>query len=378
MRLLCAMAVALASLVLAAPLMAQPRSEVEAQLVRAKDRFDYGDYADAVRILRRLIDEGRLASEQQLVEAHRLLGVSLFYCDEMEESRAAFVRLLSIQPDFRLDPFFHPPKLVEVFDQVRAENESLLQPLRDQRRRLEEQRRLEEEARRRLLEEEERRRLERRRLASNGDDRIVERVVSNHSYVVNWLPFGAGQIQNGHRAKAVGLATAQVITGVASILGYAVVEAAPQCRSVTVPAGAEGEPEQSWVECGVPPESVNMVRNMERVKWVTGAMFWGLVTYGIIDAHVHYRPTEIISERRLRLEPAPQIIPVGRGGEDDRSDDGEEDQTSTDRPTDPRSNIEQPRYPSSSLAAGRRTTPRMRLSGWVGPGGAGAGLTLRF
>ncbi len=355
----------------AGPAAAQPRGSAEAQLVRARDRFDYGDYADAVRIVRRLLDEGRLTSEQQLVEAHRLLGVSLFYAGDEEEARAAFVRLLSIEPDFRLDPFFHPPKLVEFFDAVRADNEALLAPLRDQRRLLEEQRRLEEEARRRLLEEEERRRLARRRRQEPAGeaDMIVERVISNHTYVVNWLPFGSGQFQNQQPTKGAALATAQIITGAASVLGFAVVASASRCIEVDLPAGSAGEDDrEKIVQCGIPPDSENLVRNMDRMKWVTGVMFWSLVGYGIIDAHLHYQPYKVVSERRIEAPRPPD-------GEEAETT-GEGTSTGTDDPSRPSTRLDadpprdHPRTPRALLDFG--------VSPWLSPDGAGAALTIRF
>ncbi len=370
-------------LLMAFPAVAQTRGSAEGQLVRARDRFDYGDYADAVRILRRLIDEGRLTSEQQLVEAHRLLGVSLYYMNDHEESRAAFVRLLSIEPDFRLDPFFHPPRLVEFFDAVRADNEALLAPLRDQRRRLEEQRRLEEDARRRLLEEEERRRLIRQReLEPSGqDEMLLERVISNHTYAVNWLPFGAGQFQNQQQAKAIGLATAQIIMGSASILSYAVVASAPRCVEVDLPRGSSGEPLQTETRCGIPDESMNLVRNMERMKWMTGVAFWGLVVYGVVDAHRHYQPYKVISERRVSppsaIEDAAESPSNGNDSDFDAANPTSGDQSVSMSNTPVSSS--RPSYASGPTDKQVFPTPvKLTLSPWFSSSTAGAALTIRF
>jgi tetratricopeptide (TPR) repeat protein len=328
----------------ALPEEAAARATADAQLVRARDRFDYGDYADAVRILRRLLDEGRLVSGPQLVEAHRLLGVSHYYLGDEDACRGAFVRLLSIEPDYRLDPFFHPPKLVEFFDSVKAENEALLAPLRDQRRLLEEQRRLEEEARRRLLEEEERRRLERqRRMDPPGEtDIVVERIVTHHTYIVNWLPFGAGQFQNEDQVKGIGLATAQVVTGAASVLGFAIVASAERCYDEEIPSNTAGDLERPRTvrRCGIPPESLNMVETMNRVKWIAGGMFWALVGYGIVDAHLNFQPFKVVSEQRIRLDPADEI--------------------------------------SAGGARGDLTDLQLQLSPWLSPDTLGAQIVLRF
>ncbi len=339
------------------PAPALARSSTEAHLQRARDRFDYGDYDGAIRVLRRLLDEGLLVSDSQLVKAYRLLGVSLYYRGEKSDARAAFVRLLSIEPDYRLDPFFHSPRLVEFFDEVRSENEALLAPLRAQRKRLQEQRRLEEEAVRRLLEEEDRRRAAREERLQGDADLVVERVVANHIYIINWIPFGAGQLQNDQAAKAIGLATAQVITGAASILCYAFVASAPRCQDVIVSGNSPGEPERPEQICGIPPESVNLVRNMERVKWVSGALFWGLVGYGIIDAHLHFEPQRVLSERTIRRQPLEETKDREQGSEPAPRNQPLHDESAS--------------IPSSVKRS-------LAVSPWLMDGGAGALVTLRF
>ena len=321
----------------------------ELDLKGVRDRFEYGDYADAAKLAKSLIDEGRLVTEDQLVEAYRVLGLSLFYMDQKDDARSAFVSLLSIEPDYRLDPFFHPPRVVEFFDKVKAQNEALLAPIREQKKRIAEEKRRQEEARQRLLQEEARRREAHADADDSAKTQIVERRISNHEYLVNWVPFGAGQFQNGEPFKGSLIAAGEAVTGLASIVGFVVVANLQRCQSVPLPAGSIGEAEQTTTECGIPPESLNLAQNMDRVKWVAGGLFWSLVVYGIVDANVHYKPFVVLGERRID---APKASDAQAG----------------DAPT------SEPKHSAPETLL----MPRLRFAPWAGPDGAGATFTLQF
>ena len=54
----------------------------------------------------------------------------------------------------------------------------------------------------------------------------------------------------------------------------------------------------------MPADSVSLARTMDRVKWIAGGAFWGLVVYGIVDAHLHYQHTVVLSQQPIDV-PAP-------------------------------------------------------------------------
>ena len=125
----------------------------------------------------------------------------------MPAARDAFVHLLSIDPDQTLDPFLVPPPIVDFFDKVRAEAEPELAPLRERKKQLKEQERLAEEARRRLLAEEQ--------IRSGPPSKII--LVQEHVYMLNFLPFGVGQFQNGDTTKGIIIAVSQVVLGAVNL-----------------------------------------------------------------------------------------------------------------------------------------------------------------
>ena len=244
------------------------------ELKRARDRFEFGAYADAAGTLQQLLARNPELTEAEAVDAYRMLGIAEFHLGDLAQARSAFVNLLSYDPDYALDPFLVPPPIVEFFDRVKNEHESTLAPLREQRRALREQQRLADEAKRKLLQEEQ---------ARTGPPTKLVRV-QERIYLFNWLPFGAGQFQNGERAKGTAIAAAQLTLGAVNI-GAIVVHnqlANSMSRCTSAQPG-----------CSRPPYSDAdraTLGNVETVKYASAALFWAVYAFGVWDAHRHFVP----------------------------------------------------------------------------------------
>lgn len=273
-RRLAALAAAL-SLLPAAAQAAPP-----ADLKRAKDRYEFGAYADAAGAVRELLARRTDLPEAEVVEAWRILGLAEYQLGDRAAARSAFVNLLSIDPDYSLDPFLVPPPIVEFFDRVKREAEPELAPLRERRRQLKEQERLAEEARRKLLAEEAAR--------SGPPSKVV--LVQERIYLFNWLPFGAGQFQNGDTGKGTAIAVSQVLLGavnLAAIVAHSEL-ASNASRCSYSPT------------CQNPPyfdQTRSQLNTLDIVKYVSAGLFWGVYAYSVYDAHVHYVPrveTEVV------------------------------------------------------------------------------------
>jgi tetratricopeptide (TPR) repeat protein len=263
-----------------------------ADLKRAKDRFEFGQYADAAGTLRRFLATDPRLTDDEAVEAYRMLGISEYQLGDQAQARTAFVNLLSRDPDYALDPFLVPPAIVEFFDRVKRENEPALAPLRERRRMLREQQRLADEAKRRLLAEEQ---------ARAGPPTKVVRV-QERLYLLNWIPLGAGQFQNGERAKGTAIAAGQIAAALVNIGAILFHNQLAQDRSRTCISGQPG--------CSQPPYSDSdreLLGRVDTVKYVSAGVFWALYAYGVWDAHRHFVPiveTEIApgSGGSLKLE----------------------------------------------------------------------------
>ncbi len=207
-----------------------------------------------------------------------MLGISEYHLGDLAQARAAFVNLLSHDPDYALDPFLVPPAIVEFFDQVKREHEAALAPLRERKRALQERaaagRRGQAQA------------------PGRGGRSAPARPrgwsgCEEHHYFFNWLPLGAGQFQNGDRAKG---------TAIAAGAGR------PRRRQPRrVPVATTRSPRTAQRSCvstaspaartrPTPTRTARLLQQIDIVKYVSAGMFWALYVYGVWDAHHNYVP----------------------------------------------------------------------------------------
>lgn len=245
------------------------------ELKRARDRCEFGAWADCAGTLRPWLAKEPPLADEDAVEAWRLLGIAEWHLEDHDQARAAFVNLLSVDPDYTLDPFLVPPPIVEFFDRVKREHEEALAPLRERKRELREQLRLADEAKRRLLLEEQ---------ARTGPPTKVVRV-QERLYVFNWMPLGAGQFQNGQRAKGTAIAAGQLVAGMVNLGAIVFHNQIADDRGRLCTAGQPG--------CSRPPYTDSdraLLARVDAVKYVSAALFWALYAYGVWDAHKNYVP----------------------------------------------------------------------------------------
>ncbi len=245
------------------------------ELKRAKDRFEFGAYADAAGALRQMLAKTPDLAPQDAIEAYRMLGIAEYQLGDRAAARSAFVSLLSVDPDYGLDPFLVPPPIVEFFDRVKRDNEPALAPLRERRRALREEQRLADDAKRRLLAEEQ--------MRAGPPSKIVR--VEERIYLLNWMPLGAGQFQNGDRAKGTAIAAGQLVFGLVNVSAILFHNQLSQDGSRTCVSGQPG--------CSRPPykdSDRTLLSQIEAVKYVSAGLFWALYAYGVWDAHRKFVP----------------------------------------------------------------------------------------
>jgi hypothetical protein len=286
-----------ASILFAALLFQAAPAVPNEDLQRGKNAYDRGEFARVVEIVRPLLyPEIRLQSEGQIVQAHRILGVAYLFEKDEAQATHEFRKLLQLMPDYRFDPLLDPPEVVDFFNNVRKGYDSELGDLEARRRAM-------EQARQRDKEECDKVR---------AGPAFIERRVGRNSFVINFIPFGAGQFQNGHRKKGWAFLVAESVLGAASIAALttnlAVYGLRPQrpCRfdpgSTACPADAIDHTDE------------NRSRRLTQLQVASGAMFFGAVAWGVIDAIYFFKPETQLSlaaasktptiTSTLRLSPA--------------------------------------------------------------------------
>jgi len=246
-----------------------------------KIAFARGQYRRAIDVLRPLIHpDVLLESESDLVLAHRMLGVALLFENQPGAAREEFRQLLELRPESRFDPLLDPPFIVDFFNGV----------LRDQQVEI--------------------KRLEQLRDRSNktapplGPGPLV--AVRNPSFV-SFVPFGAGQFQNGERGKGWAFLAAEgslaAISVGAFVANFALYGLHPR-RGCSAPVTSPNAPPS-----GCPAEAVDhgdedTSRNLTRLQVGSGVLFFAAAIWGVVDAVRGYRPItfEKIGERPRAMD----------------------------------------------------------------------------
>lgn len=219
-----------------------------AELSDARDAFRRGDCRRAVPILTSLLyPTTTLANQASVAEAHLLLGVCFFQAKNMQSAERELEEALYIDPQLDIEGLFSDD-VVALFNRIKSE-------LRRKTARDAERRRLAEErdAYRRALEN------------------LI--VIEKREYYVNFIPFGAGQFQNGETAKGTAFFIAEAALGGASLTLYAF---------QVLRYGFSGD---------VPRDEADTVYNLQVAQIATGGLCLGIMAWGIIDALVNYQPT---------------------------------------------------------------------------------------
>jgi hypothetical protein len=265
--------------------LASPTQEFE----RGRIAFGRGEYLRAIELLRPLLyPELRLESEGEVVQAHRMLGVANLFEGRPAEAKVEFRKLLELRPDYRFDPLLDPPRVVDFFNSVLKEEEDEIAALEAKRKK--------QEAERAAQRRDE---AERLRVATA---KVV--FYERHSYVLNFIPFGAGQFQNGQRRTGRAFAGAEAGLAVISVgtfvTNFWLFGLQPHRRCLQAQPMDAGGMNGKCPDDKVDHSDEDLSRNLMRLQVVSGGLFFAVAIWGAIDAIRHFQERE-----RLELETTP-------------------------------------------------------------------------
>jgi len=113
-----------APFLLAAQTAQEREVEAESSLVRGDDAYAKGDYQKAIEAY--LLVVRTSGKKMSLSRAYMGLSLCHFYLNETENARRAILKVLEIEPQKEVSPLFHPQTYVDLFNEVRRENEGRL------------------------------------------------------------------------------------------------------------------------------------------------------------------------------------------------------------------------------------------------------------
>ncbi|MGV3619785.1 MAG: hypothetical protein ACO1OB_03150 [Archangium sp.] len=283
------------AMVVATSAFAQVVPDREVQIIQSL--YDTGKYAEAARRANESLSLANF-SDAQRIRLHEIAGLSSFHLGDNKGAQTSFLSLLKVNPDYLLDPFAVPPAAIKVFEQVRKDNGDALNLVRQQiALRLEQDKRAAAERDRLAKEQEER---QRRQELLNG--KITERTIEKRSMIVNFLPFGAGQFQQGRVGAGAAFAVSEGVLAILSIVSFFAIESLFQDVNLTW-EDRLGGPFTITVR-QIPTE-----RHVERdvwtgIKYGTGIAFYALWGVGAAEAIWNHQ-SEVVTERQVPITPAP-------------------------------------------------------------------------
>jgi hypothetical protein len=268
----------------AAPSVPAPvfRDDTEAQLARTRTDFEFGKFAEALARAEDLLEGGSLTDAQRL-ELHQLAGLAAFNEEQRVVAERHLRAVLRLDPDHALDPFRVPPPAITFFDRLRDQMAGELTALREETRRRQERARREAEAR-------ERERAEVEALRARVDalaGQVTARTLERRSVLVNFLPFGAGQFQQERQGLGTTLAVSQGALAAVSVLAY-VTRGTLRVERTEIVNGRLGEEAQTRTVWQLPAGQVESDQRLTAVQFAAAAGFFAAWLIGAADALVNH------------------------------------------------------------------------------------------
>ncbi len=225
----------------AATASATPQEELDA----AKAAYRRGNYQKALPLFNALLYPPPPRVSGELAEIYLALGVCRFETGDPAGASREFEQSLSLNPNAKIDPLIvTDPAVLRAFDDTK----------------LAIKKRLEDEA-------------ARKRKADLAKLRASLIGFEQHSFVLNFVPFGIGQFQNHQSAKGVLFAASQGLALLCSVSIWGYLVNRYGIRSDRVPL-----------------EEGPQVRLLQQVEIGSGVLFFGLWIAGVVDSLRNYTP----------------------------------------------------------------------------------------
>ncbi|RKG82567.1 tetratricopeptide repeat protein [Corallococcus terminator] len=286
-------------------------ASADPEVAALRSSFEYGKYAEVLERAGQRIDRGDLP-EEDLVELHKLAGLSAFNLNRTEEAERHLRAVLRLDPDFSLDPFVVPPPAVAFFEdlknQMAGERDFLRQ---EQRLRLEREK---TEAERR---EQERVALEtQRRRAEELARQVTVRTVEKRNFLVNFVPFGAGQFQQGRNSMGIVFAATEGALAITSIIAFFAYDSLFEERFITLDNVLDEDGRASIPVRFIPTDRARQADTWQLLKLASATGFYTVYTLGVVDAVYHHEDQVVTSttveSRPESKPPAVSMVPPPR------------------------------------------------------------------
>lgn len=276
-----------------------PATTAGSELGQIRLDFEYGKFKDVLRRAQNLLDRGGL-SDDQLSELHRLAGAAAFNLGQQADAERHFSTLLRIDPDASLDPFLFPPPAVQYLEKLRKQLSSDLSVIREERRIQADRRQRDEEDRERSRAQAE----DMRRRLEELTRRVTVRTVEKRVYLVNFVPFGAGQFQQNRNDLGLLLAATEGALAATSILAYFAYGSLFRDYTIRIPnvLNPDGTGYLDVTYRAIPSDRRTEATVWRVAQFGSAIGFYLVYGYGVVDAVLNHEDqvvTTSVEERPL-------------------------------------------------------------------------------
>lgn len=258
----------MAALVLLA---AQARAQgmpAEKKLEETRQKFLAGEHKDVIQLASSLLyPTPSLTDPEEILEVHMFLGAAYYEEGDADHARREFEEALKLDSNLVIGPPNYSEKTTKFFNTVKREYLERTDAAR---------REAEQALRRKFLEE--------------------TVLFDRRQFYINFIPFGAGQFQNGERGKGIAFLVGQAaFTGASlGLYTYQVLR-------------------YGFFGGKVPQDEVDTARTIQMLQIGSGSIAIGLMVWGILDAWANYQP---VVSRPLPEDLKQEYLDLFRTGED--------------------------------------------------------------
>jgi hypothetical protein len=140
---------------------------------------------------------------------------------------------------------------------------------------------------------------------------VTVRTVEKRSFLVNFVPFGAGQFQQGRVAAGTGFAIAEALLGITSVVAYFAYGSLIETRTLPAENRFPGAPD--IVETGIPANREQEAKVWRALKIGAGLGFYGVYAAGVADAVIHHQDVVVTTRVETPPPPPPQGARIAPG-----------------------------------------------------------------
>jgi hypothetical protein len=247
------------------------------QFQSAREAYESLNYDHAADLFRGLVTDAMPFDRRPLVlESRKYLAAAYMFLRRYSDAEAQFELLLQADHDYVLDPLAFPDEVVVKFNEVKAHVSEERARTEQQRAERESQERVHSE----LVDRQQKQRLG-RLYALAGTQTVEQR----NSRWVGFVPFGAGQFQNGDNGLGLLLAVSEGVLLSTTVVTFMLHDS---LRDEPPPAV---------------PEDARLAESAFRItNQVSFGLFIAVAIAGIVDAQVRYKPSRVY-ERPRSLPP---------------------------------------------------------------------------